>query len=108
MLQITGGSEPDTPSTLTGEQIQARVAQATMSQTTDSFEETERMSEEPLEYVGEPHDQPHEVTTLTPELDRIMGVPSHFDEPEGSRARATTMETIIHLEPQCHGLPDLR
>ena len=57
-----------------------------MSQTTDSFEEMERMSEEPLEYFGEPLDQFPKPTLLIEELDRTTGTLSHFDEPKDARA----------------------
>ena len=94
-----GGSDTSTPSTLTGAQIQARVEEAMMSQTTDSFEETERMSKEPLEYLGEPHDPFQGTMMLTPELDRNMEALSHFDKPEDTRARARATESIERLEP---------
>ena len=49
VLQITGGDDSSTPSTLTGQQIRGRVQEHTMSQM-DSFHDTEdRMSDEPLE-----------------------------------------------------------
>ena len=51
------------------------------------------MSDEQLEYFGEPLDQSCNQTTLTPELDRMMGETSHFDEPEGTQIQATQTET---------------
>lgn len=58
----------------------------TMSQTTDLFIETNRMSNEPLEYFGEPIDSTQNQSKLTPELDRIFGeqsVDKQGQEPEG-------------------------
>ena len=47
ILQIMGGSDSSTHSTLTGQQIRERVTEHVMSQETDSFEDT--MSDAPLE-----------------------------------------------------------
>ena len=55
ILQITGGSDSSTTTTLTGQQIRERVEEHTMSQATDSFEDAEgRISDEELEYSEEP------------------------------------------------------
>ena len=81
IIQVTGGSDSSTPSTLTGQQIRERAEEATMSQTTDSFEETEdRMSEGQLEYFGEPIDPFPEPNVLTNEDQERMI--DHFADPE--------------------------
>ena len=86
ILQVTGGSDGNT-------------TMPTMSQTSESFKEATRMSNELLEYIGEPHDHFQEPATLTPELDREMGMASHFDNPDKAQTWATQTETIICLEP---------
>ena len=73
ILQVTGGSDSSTPSTLTGQQIHEQAEEAAMSQATDSFEETEdRMSEGQLKYFGEPIDQFPVPDVLTSEDHREM------------------------------------
>ena len=49
-----------------------------MSQTMDSFKD--RMSDEPLEYFGEPLNQFPKPNILMDEDNRAMEVPSHFEE----------------------------
>ena len=105
VLQVTGGSDSSTPSTLTGQQICKRAEEATMSQTTDSFEETEdRMSEGQLKYFGEPIDPFPEPNVLTNEDPGRMV--DHFADPEDAQVRATQTETTmtIRLQPDlwCH------
>ena len=71
-----------------------------MSQTRDSFEETEdRMSEGQLEYFGEPIDQFPMPNVLTDKDHREMV--DHFAEPEDAQIRATQTETTttIRLQP---------
>ena len=99
ILQVAGESDSSTPSTLTGQQIRERVEEAVMSQTTDSFED--RMSDEPLEYFGEPLDRFPTPNVLTSEDNRAMDKPSHFEEPENVQVRATQTETTttIRLQP---------
>ena len=97
ILQVAGGSDSSTPSTLTGQQIQERVEEAVMSQTTDSLED--RMSDEQLEYFGEPLDRFPTPNILTSEGNRAMDEPSHFEEPENVQVRATQTETTIRLQP---------
>ena len=106
ILQVTGGSDSSTPSTLTGQQIRERAEEATMSQTTDSFEETEdRMSEGQLEYFGEPIDPFPEPNVLTNEDQGKMV--DHFADPEDARVRATQTEntTTIRLQPDLWASP---
>ena len=99
LLQVAGDSDSSTPSTLTGQQIRERVQEAVMSQTTDSFED--RMSDEPLEYFGEPLDQFPVPNVLISEDDRAVDRPPHFEEPEDAQVRATQAETTttIRLQP---------
>ena len=70
-----------------------------MSQTTDSFED--RMSDEPLEYFGEPLDRFPTPNVLTSEDNRAMDMPPQFEEPEDAQVRATQTETTttIRLQP---------
>src|ERR1700761_5167654 len=77
-----------------------------MSQTTDSFEETEdRMSEEQLEYFGELIDQFPELTILTEEDHRSMV--DHFANPNNAQVRATQTKTgtTIRLQPNLWASP---
>ena len=107
ILQVTGGSDSSTtPSTLTGQQIRERVEETVMSQTTDSFKETEdRMSEEQLEYFGEPINQFPKPNVLTDEENREMI--DHFANPEDAHVRATQTETTttIRLQPDLWATP---
>ena len=67
-----------------------------MSQHTDSFED--RMSEEPLEYFGEPTDSFPEPNVLTDEENREML--AQFKNSEDAQVRAMQTETTtIHLQP---------
>ena len=75
ILQLMGDSNTNTAMPTASEE-------PTMSQTTESFKEATRMRDKPLEYIGEPHDQFQDPGTVTPELDREMGVASHFDKPD--------------------------
>ena len=71
-----------------------------MSQTTDSFEETEdRMSKGQLEYFGEPIDQFPVPDVLTNEGHRETL--THFANPDEAQVRATQTETTttIRLQP---------
>ena len=106
ILQVTGGSDSSTPSTLTGQQIREQAEEATMSHTTDSFEETEdRMSEEQLEYFGEPINPFPEPNVLTDEDQGRMV--DHFTDPEEAQVRATQTETTttIRLQPDLWATP---
>ena len=70
-----------------------------MSQTMDSFED--RMSDEPLEYFGEPLNQFPKPNVLMNEDDRAIEAPLRFEEPENVQVRATQTETTttIRLQP---------
>ena len=106
VLQVTGGSDSSTPSMLTGQQIRERAEEATMSQTTDLFEETEdRMSEGQLEYFGEPIDPFPEPNVLMNEDQGRMV--DHFANPENAQVQATQMETTttIRLQPDLWAIP---
>ena len=97
ILQVTGESNSSTPSMLTGQQICKRVEEAVMSQHMDLFED--RMSEEPLEYFGEPTDSFPKPSVLTDKDNRTTNVPMHFEELEDTQVQATQMETVIRLQP---------
>ena len=106
ILQVTGEGDSSTPSTLTGQQIRERVEEHTMSQTMDSFEETEdRMSEGQLEYFGEPIDQFPTPNVLTNEDQQEMV--DRFSDPEDAQVRATQTETTttIRLQPDLWANP---
>ena len=77
-----------------------------MSQTMDSFEETEeRMSKGQLEYFGEPIDQFPTPDVLTNEDHREML--THFANPDDAQVRATQTETTmtIRIQPDLWGNP---
>ena len=83
ILQVTGGSDSSTPSTLTGQQIRERAEEAAMSQAMDLFGETEdRMSDGQLEYFGEPIDQFPTPSVLMEEDHR--DVVDHFANPDNA------------------------
>ena len=100
ILQITGGSDSSTPSTLTGQQTRERVEEHIMSQTTDSFEKAEeRMSDEELEYSEEPASRFSDSGMIADENCQ-EGI-DHFADPEETQVRATQTETAttIRLQP---------
>ena len=107
ILQIMGGSNSSTtPSMLTGQQIREQVKEVMMSQTTDSFEDTEeRMSEGQLEYFGEPINQLPKPDVLTEEDHR--GMVDHLADPQDAHVRAmqTTTTTTIRLQPDLWAAP---
>lgn len=86
-LLVTGDTPNNTPTA-------PMMAVPEMSQTTELFEETDRMSDEPLKYIEEPTNHP------TPEFDRIMGEQAHTNElQEGTQIWATQMGTTnIHVD----------
>ena len=113
ILQIMGGSDSSTPSTLTGQQICERVEETIMSQTMDSFEQStdtfkdteDRMSEGQPEYPGEPLTHFPKPNVLMNEESRE--VTDHFADPEDTHVRATQMETTttIRIQPDLWAMP---
>ena len=106
ILQIMGESDSSTPSTLTGQQIHERVEEHTMSQATDSFEETkERMSDGELEYSEEPASRFPDSGVIADENDQ--GTADHFTDQEEAQARTTQTQTAttIRLQPSLWAEP---
>ena len=100
VLQVTGGSDSSTPSTLTGQQIRERVEEHTMSQATDSFEEAEeRMSDGELEYSEELASRFSDSGIIADNNNQEAA--DHFADPEEVQARATQTQTAttIRLQP---------
>ena len=105
VLQVAGESDSSTPSTLTGQQIRERVEEHTMSQATDSFEETEeRMSDGELEYSEEPASRFSDSGMIADENDPGKVV-DHFVDPEEAQARATQTATTIRTQPSLWAEP---
>ena len=102
ILHVTGGSDSSTPSTLTGQQIRERVEEHTMSQTTDSFQDTEdRMSDEPLEEQVDRFSDSGQILGEEQE-----GTVDHFAEE--AQVRATQTETTtIRLQPDLWANPQM-